>query len=495
MTDTTPEMNEQATEETFDSGAVELDSNLPFVLTDQYGDEYTIVIDPAFQALIPPLSETEFATLEANIVERGVLDPVKLWRQEDGTNLLLDGHNRYAIARKHGIINIPSSHLAFADRNEALTWSAHNQMGRRNLNNFMKAELALKMKGPVEAQAKARMSAGAKGEKVDKKMRTRDVLAEWAGVSPRTLSKVDTIIKKAPAHILIAARTGELSVDRAEMATKAFLDAGQDAKSLVTQYEVVDPAAIEAWGVTEKANNKYVREAFARGHVLGLDGSDVPVQQVDATLLRVSNTQEEYESYRRQQQHVDEARKRREEAQAKRDAKAAEAKASGDTQPEDGSDETDSDGDDVQQAPAQTPATPSKGGVWLASQWVTDTVIVCPCCGEKVDITPMLTFAQQGGPDRNDHDDVTDANMAAAAVDPAQYIDPADYFDAADAAKQAVIDAQEQATDEFAAPTLGDNLTAAVSTEASSASGDENMLAYPNRDLRSGMGKPRKSRQ
>ena len=55
-------------------------------------------IAPEFESLIPPLQAEERAQLEANILAEGCRDPLVLW-----DDVLLDGHNRYAICRKHGI--------------------------------------------------------------------------------------------------------------------------------------------------------------------------------------------------------------------------------------------------------------------------------------------------------------------------------------------------------------------------------------------------------
>lgn len=57
-------------------------------------------IDPEFKGLIPPLSASEFAALESSILEEGCRDPLVVWTEE---KILIDGRNRYAICRAHGI--------------------------------------------------------------------------------------------------------------------------------------------------------------------------------------------------------------------------------------------------------------------------------------------------------------------------------------------------------------------------------------------------------
>ena len=59
-------------------------------------------IDPEFQALIPPLSDDEFAALELSIMTEGCRDAIVVW-QHDGDDIIVDGHNRYAICTAAGL--------------------------------------------------------------------------------------------------------------------------------------------------------------------------------------------------------------------------------------------------------------------------------------------------------------------------------------------------------------------------------------------------------
>lgn len=57
-----------------------------------------IRVNQKFKDLIPPLTADERKQLEENILKDGIRDPLVVW---NGT--LVDGHNRYEIARKHGL--------------------------------------------------------------------------------------------------------------------------------------------------------------------------------------------------------------------------------------------------------------------------------------------------------------------------------------------------------------------------------------------------------
>ena len=55
-------------------------------------------IDPEFSNIYPPIDPKRYALMEKSIVEQGVIVPLKAWR-----GILLDGHIRYEICRKHSI--------------------------------------------------------------------------------------------------------------------------------------------------------------------------------------------------------------------------------------------------------------------------------------------------------------------------------------------------------------------------------------------------------
>ena len=86
-------------------------------------------IDPEFQSQIPPLTDDEFKQLEENILREGkLISPLIVWN-----NILVDGHNRYAILQKHPEIYFSTMPLPFESREEVLAWICKNQLGRRNL--------------------------------------------------------------------------------------------------------------------------------------------------------------------------------------------------------------------------------------------------------------------------------------------------------------------------------------------------------------------------
>ncbi len=183
-----------------------------------------ITIDNEFHALIPPLSEDERAGLETSLKTEGCRDALVIWK---GHDTLIDGHNRYAICQQH---NIPYSvaEKEFDSREDVIVWMVQNQLARRNINKFVRVELAERMKDAIEKRAKEQQ-----GERTDlllnstksfEPVHTRKEMARIAETSEDTVRKVEAVAATAPEPIKAAARSGELSVDRAYKLTRALTD-------------------------------------------------------------------------------------------------------------------------------------------------------------------------------------------------------------------------------------------------------------------------------
>lgn len=177
-------------------------------------------IDEEFKKLIPPLSVDEFQQLERNIIADGCRDPLVIWE-----GVLIDGHNRFDICSKHGI-DFRTVNKSFKDRDEATLWIINNQFGRRNISDFVRAELALKAEPLIAARAKERMlatqnnnaarAAVANLPQQDETGKTRDELSKLAGVSSRNISKVKNILESGSEDLVTQVRSGNVSINAAE---------------------------------------------------------------------------------------------------------------------------------------------------------------------------------------------------------------------------------------------------------------------------------------
>ena len=176
---------------------------------------YDLTVDPEFRDLIPPLNEEELKLLEASLAADGCESPLIVWN-----GVIVDGHNRYAICRKHGIpFSIQEKN--FSSRDDAMLWMLRNQLGRRNLNSYQRVELVLKFEPLVKNAAEQRMMAGKAANPVptlaqgQTKGKTRDHLSEAAGVSHGTFAKAKKLVQSADEETKRELRAGKVTVNRA----------------------------------------------------------------------------------------------------------------------------------------------------------------------------------------------------------------------------------------------------------------------------------------
>jgi len=173
----------------------------------------SVVVDPEFKALIPPLSPEERDLLEKSIVEHGCRDPLVTWR-----GVLLDGHNRFDICQQHGI-EFTTAELAFDEIEQARVWMRDNQMGRRNLTMAWRIELQLANKEDL-----AKIGAA---KRVDDGKAARD---KQLGVLSQN-DKTPEPKHNTQAEIAKAANTSTGMIGMAEVVRKADPDLWEQAKA------------------------------------------------------------------------------------------------------------------------------------------------------------------------------------------------------------------------------------------------------------------------
>lgn len=90
---------------------------------------YELKINEEFKYLIAPLLKKEYLQLEENIIKDGCRDSIIVWN-----GVIIDGHNRYEICRRH---QIPFSiqEIEFECDEAAAAWICSNQLGRRNITD------------------------------------------------------------------------------------------------------------------------------------------------------------------------------------------------------------------------------------------------------------------------------------------------------------------------------------------------------------------------
>lgn len=193
----------------------------------------TLKIDQEFENLIPRLTDEEYELLHASIDQDGCIDPIIVWG-----DCIVDGHNRYHICRLLKI-SFTTSSIEFQSRDEAKTWILRHQLGKRNVTDAQRIEVALKLKPLIAERAKANQSAGggAVPIKISNPIDTREEIAKMAGVSPAQVSKVEQILNEGDDEDRSRLRSGE-SINSVHNAVKTKMENLENKVILITKKQV-----------------------------------------------------------------------------------------------------------------------------------------------------------------------------------------------------------------------------------------------------------------
>jgi transcriptional regulator with XRE-family HTH domain len=181
-----------------------------------------IKINDVLRAYIEPLTEAEHAALERSLLAEGCRDALVLW-----DDILVDGHNRYAICQQHGIPFKVIQNTTFRSMEDVMLWMIDNHLGRRSVGDFQRGVLALRKKDILAQRAEAeaaRLKAEdaaiappeSDAEPVAAKVRTsREDIARAARLSTNTISQIEKIQKTATPELVEAVRAGTISINAA----------------------------------------------------------------------------------------------------------------------------------------------------------------------------------------------------------------------------------------------------------------------------------------
>ncbi len=171
--------------------------------------------------MMPPLSEAEYAGLEADILERGCLSPIVVWG-----NVIVDGHNRYIICQAHEL-PFETRSLDFDSLEEAKFWAWSHQEHRRNLTPYQRTQMALQFKPMLSAKGREKMAFSARNKGRENytdslpEQNTRQEIAKLANVSENTVSRVEFLEQHADDDTRQRLANGETSINREYTRLKA----------------------------------------------------------------------------------------------------------------------------------------------------------------------------------------------------------------------------------------------------------------------------------
>lgn len=188
-----------------------------------------IIVEPRFRDKIPKPTPEEFRQMEENIVSEGkIRDPLVVWA---GKNILLDGHNRWAIYQKHqDVLPFPTiEELPFDDECAAEDWVLFNQLGRRNLSpeqcSVLRAQVYRTMRKAHGGDRRSEeFSSDQNGHLKGNSERTAEKAAERLGVGRTTIIRDEQFLRGLEAAEEVApgfkdeVLTGETKAKKAEVA-------------------------------------------------------------------------------------------------------------------------------------------------------------------------------------------------------------------------------------------------------------------------------------
>jgi hypothetical protein len=177
-------------------------------------------IDPGFQTLVPPLSSDEYEQLEQNIVASNqCMDQIVVWR-----GIIVDGVNRYNICRKHGI-PFKTFEIRFPGREQARVWIIDNQLGRRNLPDAAKIELAILKTDYLRRQARDNQRTYTKrgiDDSAPEPVNVRQEIAKIAGVGERTVQRYMQVRESNDPELLERVKNGDIKIKTASNMLKVM---------------------------------------------------------------------------------------------------------------------------------------------------------------------------------------------------------------------------------------------------------------------------------
>nr|WP_315463673.1 plasmid replication/partition related protein [uncultured Rhodoferax sp.] len=188
-----------------------------------------IIVNEELKAYIDPLTPEEHAALERSILTEGCRDALVLWG-----DVLVDGHNRYGICRKHGLPFSTVQSTLFKSMDDVHLWMIDQHLGRRSVSDFQRGVLALRKREILAVRQHQAMAdavalapaAPAQGEEATAPgavadtpaapaFKSREDLAKAARLSSSQVVMIEKIQKQAAPELVAAVKSGVISINAA----------------------------------------------------------------------------------------------------------------------------------------------------------------------------------------------------------------------------------------------------------------------------------------
>lgn len=243
-------------------------------------------IDPELNDVLPELSDEDYKALEQSLLTDGFKGaPIMVWG-----DVIVDGHNRYAICKKYDI-PYEVKNIEFENKEEAIRWMVRQQIGRRTLTPLQRIKIVEQYRPFYKKKAEKNKSANGGNKKSElqnsstplpkeKKIDVRAELANDANVSTDTYSKGLKILKSGDQSLITQTMNGEKTINKAYTELKEKQTDSQEKNAYDVKAELDDLKKNRRKEVAQKL--KAIRE---QGHMPGdTEYEEVRAEQFDVEL-------------------------------------------------------------------------------------------------------------------------------------------------------------------------------------------------------------------
>ena len=152
-----------------------------------------------------PIHEETLAAISQDMEANGFdpVFPLVVWQEE---NIVVDGHTRFAVARKMHLDQVPVVFKSFEDEDDALLYSFHVQRNRRNMsdNDIVKCLALLdNMQRKDESEQKTT------------RREENEAHAKALGISPQKVDKARKVMEHGSPDIREQVESGEKTINKA----------------------------------------------------------------------------------------------------------------------------------------------------------------------------------------------------------------------------------------------------------------------------------------
>ncbi len=275
-----------------------------------------IVINEELKAYIDPLTPDEYEALERSLLAEGCRDALVLWG-----DLLIDGHNRHAICRQHGLPFQTVQSQLFNDIEDVHLWMIDQHLGRRSVSDFQRGVLALRKREIVAARRARFLASAAQARQDDTTpvpgdapapdlpwegessypvpLKSREDLARAARLSSAQVALIEKIQQQAEPELVAALKSGEISISAAA-AVATLPPEEQKAAALAGKDELKQAARRVRESRRKPRAQPAGQAAEAQGEAHGEGAAPAPADELHALQKRVAELTRENEALRKQ---------------------------------------------------------------------------------------------------------------------------------------------------------------------------------------------------